>query len=67
MVALAIVAAAVYSYSAFAAVPSATQAIVNNNARTVNGAFIANASVARASDHLFGSSNFSSDILTCVR
>ncbi len=53
---VAILAAALYSYSAFAAVPSATPSIVNTNA-----SLPANASIARASDQLFGYSNFSSE------
>lgn len=42
---VAIIAAAIYAYSALAAVPSATPAIVNTNATTINGVPIANASI----------------------
>ena len=56
-----IIAAAVYSYSAIASVPSATPAIVNTNGTTIDGMQIANASVARASDQLFGYANFSNE------
>lgn len=56
--------AALYAYSAAASTPIASPAIVNNNATTVNGAFIANASVARATDKLFTNVNFSSENAT---
>ncbi|MBI2580281.1 hypothetical protein HYV85_00555 [Candidatus Woesearchaeota archaeon] len=61
IVAVAIIAATFYAYSALAAVPSATPSIVNTNATTVNGVPIANASIARALDQLFGYANFSSE------
>ena len=45
IVAAAIIAAALYAYSAFAAVPSATSSIVNTNTTTISGVQIANASL----------------------
>ena len=45
VLAAAILIAAVYAYSAFAAVPSATPAIVNTNTTTINGVPIANVSL----------------------
>ena len=46
---MAIIAVAIYSYSAFASAPISTPAIVNNNITTVNSDFIANAYIARVS------------------
>ena len=64
VVAAAILAAFLFAYSAFAAVPAATPAIVNTNRTTIDGVQIANASIARASDQLFGYANFSSENAT---
>ena len=61
VVAVAVIAAAFYAYSAIAAVPTSTPAIVNTNGTTINGVPIANASIARVSDQLFGYANFTSE------
>ena len=49
IMAIAVIAATLYAYSAFAAVPSAVPVIANTNGTTVNGTFMANANVASAS------------------
>ena len=51
---VAILAAAIYAYSAFASAPTATPAIINANATR-----IPNASIARVNDQLFFASNYS--------
>ncbi len=55
-VAVAILAAVLYAYSAIASAPTATPVIVNNNA-----SLPANASVALANQQLFFAANFSSE------
>ncbi|MBI2580284.1 hypothetical protein HYV85_00570 [Candidatus Woesearchaeota archaeon] len=47
--------------SAIAAVPASQPNIVNTNGTTIDGVPIANASIARAADQLFGFANFSSE------
>ena len=61
IIAVALIASAIYSYSALAAVPSAIPSIVNTNTTTINGVPIANASIARATDNLFTNVNFSNE------